>query len=97
MKSAYDIDFGVASEGPFPATGVVVVVVVVVGVFLEFEEENFDLAFSLISETEEEKVDVLIIDALSLSTSLAAGLVAFGLIGEAGEKSVGYFSPGKVF
>jgi len=64
----------------------------VVDVFLELG--NFDFTFSFNNETVEEKVDVLAIEAVSMSLTALAGLAGF-IFGEAGWKRVGGLSLGK--
>jgi len=63
-----------------------------VDVFLELG--NFDFTCPFNNETVEEKVDVLAIEAVSMSLTALAGLAGF-IFGEAGWKRVGGLSLGK--
>lgn len=57
--------------------------------------ENFDFTFSFNSETVEENVDVLAIEAASASLAAFSGLAGL-FLGDAGWKRVGGLSLGKV-
>jgi len=63
------------------------------GEFFFCERGSFDFTFSFNSETVDEKVDVLIIEALSMSLFVLDGLTVLAF-GEAGWKRVGGLSSG---